>query len=704
MNSNYIIYNFYFLFFNILILGQNHIYCLEGVYKIRNYGDFLCLDISPELSFINIKNDKNILFRIKSVNNRNIKTEEDNFFFIEEINSNKKLGLNNKANDILLYDNSKIDNIDKLKWKFIPYKNKNIIINNKYYIQNKFNSLFLGTNSPMLKSTNQIKISCSFKKLGNKNIFSLFKIFDEVSYYNYNKTSIELLNKEEIDIIINYNNKKINKKNSTDKIKIEDNEELKYAIRSILQNIPWIKNIYILLYNDNIPFMKEKDEIKDKIIFVKIKDFLGFETDSISVIQFNLNKMKSNYSINNNILYMNDNYFIGKPLNKTNFFCEENGEIVPLLISSKYNILYFSEINNDYKRFSSKKKIINIDSTEGEYFSKVLSLKLLFDSFTNNEFLIVPENNLNAIPLNLKEIDEICDIINNNYKFYKDALYSERKKINSLEFYTLILSYMKNIKNRKVNIIPYKNFHFNEFNNVKLSNLFPLFSISKLKNKKYSFKDYSIEKKKLSILFPIPSKYEIYFGEYDSNEKILINKRLHDLINNIKRLGKMNYEYGKKRRSVYRKNHIMKRKINNLGRKSDKMVKLIPKLEKYIVNLENNNINKIKLINEINDLKKNDYILINGYNEIIEYNTKFFNMKNIMMIIIIIFVIFIVGFGFHRAFIYQKFKLNYDDNGFDENVEDIGIAENNQNNNNINEIYNYNNYNLESTELKSIVI
>ena len=58
-----------------------------------------------------------------------------------------------------IYEEEKIDDKNKLLWKFIP-SNK---INN-YYIQNKYNSLFLGTNNPMLKSNHQIKINCSFKK------------------------------------------------------------------------------------------------------------------------------------------------------------------------------------------------------------------------------------------------------------------------------------------------------------------------------------------------------------------------------------------------------------------------------------------------------------------------------------------------------------------------------------------------------------
>ena len=683
----------YFLFYSIFLSEQNEIDNLEGVYKIKNFGEFLCLDMLPELSFINIKKAKNNLFRIKKANSE--KTEENNSYFIEEINSNKKLGLNIKTKEILLYDDKSINEEDKnkLKWKFIPYNKKNIY-NDKYYIQNMHNLLYLGANSVILKSTNQMKVSCSFSKLENKNIFSLLKIFEEITSNKKALLNSKLLNDEQIDIVINYNNK--HKNNTLDKSKDEDNEDnenLRYVIRSISQNIPWTRKIFILCITDNINILKDKEELKDKIIIIKIKDLLGFETELTSVVLFNLNLVKK-FGLSDNLLYMNSNYFIGKPLNKSDFFWEEDGLIVPLLTSSKYNEIYYNELHNDYKRLTSKKNIINIDSTEGTNYFKISSFQLLFDyGFShNNKLLIEPENTLNAIPLNLNEINEIVKIIKRKYKFVSNALNSKEKNINALEFYTLILSYMRNMKNRAVNIIPYKNYFIDEFNKEN-NDFFSLFSINKLNNKIYSFQEYNTKKKKLKMIFPKPSKYELYY-ELDPNEKKIINDRLHNLINDIKRLGKLNYEYGKKRRSIYRKNHKMKRKINNLGRKSDEMVKLIPKIEKFITSLENNNLNKTKLINEINALESNVNKLKIGYNEIIDYNIEFSIMRKIITFIIVIFVIFIVGFGYYKVFMNKPIIGYYDD--FDENIGTIGIENNNFNG--------FSRVESETTKLKEIII
>ena len=694
------IFSIYLLFLLFLSSNQNLLNKLEGVYKIKKFGKLLCLDIiQNELFFINIKKSQNNLFRIKQIENKinknNKSLNEDMYYFIEEINSNKKLGLNPDNNNVILYDEKKIDNKDKLFWKFIPSNNGNIN-NNMYYIQNKFNSLFLGTNNPILKSTHQIKINCSFEKGNSNNNFYLSKIFEEIPPLSNNN----LLKNEVIDIVVQY----FNRKNENNKN--EEKHELKYVIRSILQNIPWINKIFILLYNDNISFMKNKEEIKEKIIYIKIKDLIGFETNSNPVINFNLFKMKQ-FNISDNFLLMNDNYFIGQPLEKSHFFYENNEKIVPALISNKYNEIIYNEINNVYKRLTSKKKIINVESSEGEKFSKILSIKLLFDSFpkTKSTYLIIPQNTLNLISMNINEIKEIYNLIIKNYEFHSDTLFSKNLNINSLDFYTLILSYMKNIINTKVNVIPYKNFFVSDFNKYQLNNISPLFSIFNEENEKYNLENNNIKKNKLKELFPNPNKYEVFNEGFNSNEKISIKKRINNIINNIKKFGKLNYDYGKKRRAIYRKNHIMKRKINFLGRKSDEMMKIIPKLEKYITSLDDFNLNKTNLINKVNNLESEIDFMNSEFNIIVEFNMGFFTFKRITMIIIIIFVFFIVGFTYYKAFIGQKFDINQiNDDESEENEDDIGIEEDNSLNNSSNNYNSINHLNEERIYLKEIII
>ncbi len=60
------IFSIYLLLLLFLSSNQNLLNKLEGVYKIKRFGELLCLDIiQNELFFINIKKSQNNLFRIK---------------------------------------------------------------------------------------------------------------------------------------------------------------------------------------------------------------------------------------------------------------------------------------------------------------------------------------------------------------------------------------------------------------------------------------------------------------------------------------------------------------------------------------------------------------------------------------------------------------------------------------------------------------
>ena len=71
-----------------------------------------------------------------------------------------------------------------------------------------------------------------------------------------------------------------------------ENGEIRYCIRSILQNIPWINKIYILMPNEKVKYLKEQNEIKDKIIYLKDKNVLGFDSVSYITFEFNFWRLK----------------------------------------------------------------------------------------------------------------------------------------------------------------------------------------------------------------------------------------------------------------------------------------------------------------------------------------------------------------------------------------------------------------------------
>jgi hypothetical protein len=270
----------------------------------------------------NALDKKTTFFISKKEDNDN----EQNFFYIKDKNGFYDLVLSEKYPEVNV--SIKTTNQDKALWKIIPHiKNNGILI---YYVQNKFNGEYL-----KLENYNKDNIeSVSFyltKKISIQNEFKFIKLYTE----NKIKDSHKLLDSEPVDVLIKYidlSDPKLNRKNIKQIEKDEDNNELKYSLRSILKNIPWIRKIFILMPNEKVFFLKSQEEIKDKIIYVKDHELIGFNSSSSSVFLFNLHKMKK-FGLSENFIYMDDDYFIGRPLNKSQFFYEDNGKIFPLLLT-----------------------------------------------------------------------------------------------------------------------------------------------------------------------------------------------------------------------------------------------------------------------------------------------------------------------------------------------------------------------------------
>ena len=71
--------------------------------------------------------------------------------------------------------------------------------------------------------------------------------------------------------------------------------------------------------NDNVSYFKDYDLIKDKIVYIKDKVLIGFDSSSSLAFQFRYWKMKD-FGISNNFIVLDDDYFIGSPLKKVIFF------------------------------------------------------------------------------------------------------------------------------------------------------------------------------------------------------------------------------------------------------------------------------------------------------------------------------------------------------------------------------------------------
>ena len=149
-------------------------------------------------------------------------------------------------------------------------------------------------------------------KIKNSFKYSFFKLCEEVVL---KPEHIEIIEKEPVDVLIKYidlSDKTLNRKGISQTKKDEDNGELRYSVRSILQYIPWIRKIFILMPNQKVKYFKPIYEIENKIVYVKDKDLLGFDSANSVVFQLHLFNM-TKFGLSENFILMDDDCFFGKP-------------------------------------------------------------------------------------------------------------------------------------------------------------------------------------------------------------------------------------------------------------------------------------------------------------------------------------------------------------------------------------------------------
>ena len=125
------------------------------------------------------------------------------------------------------------------------------IQNNLYVIKNRKNKKFLEINANNeLQCKNKIFLfngkSPKSYTIEPKFIFKFLKFYEKV---DISKEDLEIIEKEPIDVLIKYidlSDKTLNRTGIRQIKKDEDNEELRYSVRSILKYIPWIRKIYII--------------------------------------------------------------------------------------------------------------------------------------------------------------------------------------------------------------------------------------------------------------------------------------------------------------------------------------------------------------------------------------------------------------------------------------------------------------------------
>ena len=610
--------------------NNNTIYKFNGVYRIdsKKNGYPLFAD-NDRLKFTRKKEGKEEGFRI-------IPSDYSNLYFIESKPFNRRLTIKD-IDEISLLEKHGSEILEEVYWNIIQINDKEFLIQNNYsknfieIIEKSYHEYYPKCSKNLTEITEKNKIQ--LEQVSDSFKFTFFKLCEEVQL---KPEHIEIIEKEPIDVVIKYidlSDKSLNREGIKQTKKDEENEELRYSVRSILENIPWIRKIFILMPNEKVKYFKPIEEIKDKFVYVNDKEYLGFDSANSNAFQYNLYNMKK-FGISDNFLLMDDDCFFGKPINKSQFFYydEEKRKVLPSVVTDEFTELIKEEVLNEYNKLSRRRFRIKLQSFFGWKLSQLTAFKLLLEEFESP--LVNAGFNHNAIPLNIDDMKEIYEFIKNKYHNANDTLYSKERTSYDLQPQSLFNSYLLNVKKRKVNSIPWVYFDLGALEGKNFN--IEMFVINTSGDRIYHENQYLYAKKVLKEKFDKPTPYEIII---DNNLKdISINNNNNNLTDNDRSINST---------------QILQKSDDSFNKLNEDYQKLVESYKKMNETFQQKSIelnNKIEsLVNQINIItneseKRNNFLIKENSEK--KYNDLLFYFK-----IVIIFLIIVV-FGFIINIIY----------------------------------------------------
>jgi len=141
------------------------------------------------------------------------------------------------------------------------------------------------------------------------------------------------------------------KDENLDARRYSENQELKYSIRSVQKNCPWIRKIYIVVKDGQSP--KFLDFTNPRIQLVNHSEIMphtALPSFNSVAIECCLHKIKG---LSEYYMYMNDDFFIMKPVKKSDFIAYRNNKILPYInkpLENTYKLEYKDEEIHSYGR------------------------------------------------------------------------------------------------------------------------------------------------------------------------------------------------------------------------------------------------------------------------------------------------------------------------------------------------------------------
>ena len=205
---------------------------------------------------------------------------------------------------------------------------------------------------------------------------------------------------------------------------------------------------------------------------------------------------------------MEDDFFIGMPLKKSDFFYydEKDKKVLPYVLTNKFWELNRSELTIKHNNLFNQKNSIHPHSFLGWWLS-IYNTETYF-TLKYNSTTITTKITHNAIAENIDDLKQVFEEIQ-NYEFINETLFSKERNILTLNQPHFVNLFQLNIKQKKVHSIPYKYIDIELTHKNKKNLDFPLFVINTSGNHQPLVRHYLIQKAIMEKRFPLKNKYEI---------------------------------------------------------------------------------------------------------------------------------------------------------------------------------------------------
>ena len=253
----------------------------------------------------------------------------------------------------------------------------------------------------------------------------------------------------------------------------------------------------------------------DKIVYVNQEELVGV-TSSSNVLEWHLWKLREK-GCSNNIIYFNDDCFIGQPLKESDFFYQnDKKEVVPYIFYNE-KISKISKKKIAQKLNSIKKEVSDDNMKKQDnlsFWHQIFSgRKFLYRALDKRIILNSCDFHFphNAIPINLSELKSLYDVVRNKYPHWKDCILAKNRKLNAIVFQDFYNFYHLNADDRKINNnIKYKYFDLANKNIVDdiNKNKYDLFCINTGGGRNYTNEERLKARETMNKLFPDKSVFE----------------------------------------------------------------------------------------------------------------------------------------------------------------------------------------------------